>query len=357
LGGDGEVDVLLSISVGKQANTRADNVSAVSKKPAIVRIRAFFCKDDMIVREQAATLNEKGDATFTGIPVEVNKIYIIGYPTTAGDAPPVITGIWTVDALQKVMIDMQKQSLADPTMVNTYGESTTLDLSSVAAGGPVAVGITVMPVASRIEILKIDPAHPPKGTTIKQEITAFDLNAIYINNTYTQVGLDGATVPTAADKIVSFGGLDIGNTSPWGNAAKYYTSGYYDNDIGTGKGSYTPAVDAWSYYVPALSASAGTTINDTVQSAMPHIVLKMSNLKVAGDANIIKGPLFLTVKNYTDDAGTPVDHLQAGSVYQIENLAFGLEQLGMLPEMSPGRFAVRLSVVGWEQGTVSGGVD
>jgi hypothetical protein len=245
------------------------------------------------------------------------------------------------------MIEISEQNATDATKVNTFGY-VDVDLHDVAAGGTKEVTINVAPAVSRIEIAKIDPVNRG-GLTVKKAIDEFDLDAIYINNTYTKLGLDSVTKPTTTYTL-NFGGTDISSASVWGDPATKYPSGFFDVVNGTGASSYEPTFNThhWGYYVAPLSDDVpGTTINDSVQTAVPHIILKVKNIHVAGSANTISGPMFLTVKKYADaSTGDPITQFERGKVYMIDNLAFGLEHLTLLPEANS-EYILILTVQGW----------
>jgi hypothetical protein len=322
---------------------------------------AFFVDNGLILAKRAATL-ASSEAEFTGIPSSVDRIYIIGYPLAASTSPDVssVSEYTSVTAsLLTQMIEISEQNAEDATEVNTFGYAD-VDLHDVAAGGTKEVTVKVAPAVSRIEIAKIDPVNR-SPLVVKKSIDRFDLNAIYINNTYTQLGLDSITKPTSPSSILNFGGTDIGSTSKWGNpAAQGYPSGFFDVVNRTGASSYEPTVttEHWGYYVVPLSDDvAGTTINENVQTAVPHIILKVSNIKPNGSLNIIEGPMFLTVKQYKNaSTDAPITQFERGKVYVIDNLAFGVEHLSPLPEATPSAYTLTLTVQGWENKLIEQGV-
>jgi hypothetical protein len=357
-----KVSVMLSISVrNSDPLTRSDVASFVGKTPVLDHIWAFFVEDGAIKVCQKGELREEGNvkmATFNGIPSSINEIYVIGYPTSTNspDASNIVPGQIISTALKAIMVDLSNQSRTDATSVNTFG-SLAVDFSGAADGQSISKTIEIYPAISRVEIKTIDPSNPG-SLTVKGKITKFDLDAIYINNIYTKLALDNLTKPaTAATDSLAFGGNNIASGSPWDTSV--YPAAYCDVVSGTGKSNYSPANGAWGYYVTSLEESAGgTVINGAKQGVLPHIILKVSNIQVNGSTNIVPGPLFLTVKRYKDaSTGQEIQSLQPGYVYQIDNLAFGMEHLAPLPEVDAPDIQITMKVVDWVDELISGGID
>jgi len=341
-------DVLLSVAVkqGERGeDSRSAGATAYNRAPLVHHVYGFFLYDGTVVeaRQQALSGNK---ATFTDIPNYVNKMMVIGYPEAASSSPAVPTAVPTEKKLMQTLVEVNAQDSDDPAKVNTFG-STAVDFSMLRKGETASVTIDMAPVVSRIEIVKVDPSDPPASLSIKKAVTQFSLDAVYVNNTYQRAGLDRATCP-AAD-AVAFGGSDIGADSPWGNPA-LYASGFCDHVNGTGASGYAAGSKlSWNYYVMPLPASLrnGTVINGQAQGVLPHIVLKLSDIRTEGSSSVIAGPLFLTIKSYKDLLGFPVTEMKPGKVYRIPNIAFGLEHLSVLPEMNASEYILPMSVVDW----------
>jgi hypothetical protein len=325
--------------------------------PQVKRIWAVFCVKGAVVRSEAKEL--KGNtAEFDSIPASVNKIYVIGYPTTSATALPAVNAHLRMEAdvKKQIMIDMQSQSQTDPTAVNTYGVSD-VDLSDAAEDKPVAAEIELAPAMSRLEIMKIDPADPPATMTIQQPVKSFKLDAIYINNTYKKLAIDGVTRPTAVGDTLNYGSA----ATVWVNPATY-PAGFCDNIASkTAQSSFAPATgNNWGYYIVPLSSAngaKGTTINGELRpEVVPHLVVKVSDVSIE-DGTVIAGPMYLTVRGYKNTDGDDVKQFDAGYVYRIKNLAFGLEHLSVEPEADPADITVVLTVVDWVNELVEGDVD
>ncbi|MDR0893218.1 MAG: hypothetical protein LBN24_11495 [Mediterranea sp.] len=349
-----DVDVMLTITVKQgAASTRTDAPTAGNRTPLLDHVWALFVEDGLVLVSKAGTLVEDGSgnkmAIFNNIPKTVKKIHVIGYPTATSNSPDMsFVGINSTEAnALKTMVNLSRQDDADATKVNTYGSLET-DFNSYPNDASVELSISVAPVVARIEIAKVEAATTIGGEAVQGVVTRFDLDAIYLNNTYRSLALDRKTKPNVG--IVNYGGNDVGNSSPWGAPDSYYTKGCYDVVGGTGKASYTPSVagNRWAYYATPLAAEAGsgTTINGEVQTVLPHVLLKLSNIEVGG--HITSGPLFLTVKQYKDKGtGLPVTELLPGLAY-VMSLSFGFEHLSPLPEVDATDITVEVEVKDWE---------
>jgi hypothetical protein len=352
------VNVTLTVDDGT-GRTRAESTSSNGVTPNRNYYNFFFVDkaNGLVVLKHSAPWMS-ATYTFSNVPSLADRVYVVTYysSVTPPSPSPDFSGITaygsTESDLLKVMIEIAAQVASNPADVNTFGYAD-IDLHSVAAGSTANVTVKVAPAVSRLEIEEIDPANPPASLTINKKIATFDLDAIYINNTYTKLALDSVTKPTIPADIVQYGGDDAGSTTVWGssNPSTYgYPAVFYDvYSTKTGQGGYTAgAGKVWAYYLPPLAAATGTTINSKVQDAVPHIVLKLSNITMVGSSNLIAGPMFLTVKKYVDEDDEPIEHFKRGTAYVIENLAFGVEHLSVLPEESPSDYTIRLVVQDWE---------
>jgi hypothetical protein len=369
--GKNKVPVVLNITMSTDRTPQSRAIVAgASDAPSVDHIQAFFFSDGMLSLRGEKKLVQNG-ATFEGVPTSVDKIYVIGYPTETFTSPVVPEGIVRESDLLKVMVDITAQTTTDTKLVNSFGVET-VNLSGITEGTTWKKKIEVKPAISRIEIEKIDPTVTTSSLTIRNKIKKFNLDYIYINNTYTQLGLNNTTVPTAGGSVLNYGGYSIDSSTAWGNPATFFGSNYYDEITGTkGQTSYSPGISKyWGYYVASLSAAAGkgTTINEVQQTVLPHIVLKMSNLVLDDgdddDTNdvTVPGPMFLTIMRYNVKATSEVaahelTQMEPGCVYVINNIAFGLEHLSILPEQPASDFYVNLTVVDWVNVLVNGDVD
>jgi hypothetical protein len=361
--GTNDVDVMLTITVEQGvAATRADVPTAENRTPLLDHVWALFVKDGAVLASKAGTLSDDGSgnklAVFNNIPKSIQKIYVIGYPTATANTPNMnfISVNASEERALKAMVNLSQQDNADATKVNTFGSLET-NFSSYANDASVELNINVEPAVARIEIAKVEATATVEGKAVQGVVTKFDLDAIYVNNTYLSLGLDRTTKPQTG--IVSFGGNNVGSGSAWGEPGKYYSANCFDVVGATGKASYTPAASGnhWAYYTVPLAAAAGsgTTINDEAQGVLPHIILKLSNIEVGGHLN--PGPLFLTVKQYKDqDTGLPITEFLPGRVYET-SLAFGFEHLSPLPEVDAADITVEMEVKDWENTLIEDKLD
>jgi hypothetical protein len=360
-------DVMLSISVSRTNDqTRAVMPGADKQEPVVQRIWAIFCTNGVVVHSEAKVLSGM-KAEFKDIPSTVKRIYVIGYPTTSSAASPDATVklLLEADAKKEIMIAMQSQDQANPKLVNTYGVID-VNFSNIAEGQSVSEEIKLAPAMSRLEIMKIDPTTPPDGKTFKQPILSFKLDGIYINNTYTKLAIDSVTRPTEVTDILNYGS-DVSTGSIWSQTDKY-PANFRDNiNAANSQDKFEPDQTGattirhnWGYYIVPLSSAngaKGTTINGEPRpEVVPHIVLKLSDVSIEA-GKVIATPMYLTVRGYKQLDGTPVTQFDAGSVYYIKNLSFGLEDLSIEPEADPSDITVTLTVLDWVDELVAGEVD
>ncbi|MDR1004467.1 MAG: hypothetical protein LBL97_05605 [Prevotellaceae bacterium] len=364
-----QVPVVLNITMAAPATQSRTAGTGASDAPMVDHIQAFFFVDGMLAVSGERTLINNG-ATYERVPTNVNKIYVIGYPAATFTSPVIPGGIAREADLLKEMFDMTAQTTTDTKNVNSFGV-TTVDLSQYPNGSTQQMSIEVRPAIARIEIGKIDPTATTASLTIRNKIKKFDLDCIYINNTYTQLGMNRITLPTANGTVLNYGGYAIDGSTPWGDPATYFGANYYDAVGGKGQASYSPGTSKyWGYYVAPLAATGGvgTTINDDQQTVLPHIILKLSNLVLddgdKDDTNdvTVPGPMFLTIRRYnvketSTEAAHELTEMQPGYVYVIDNIAFGLEHLSILPEQPATDYYVDLKVIDWVNVLVNGDVD
>jgi hypothetical protein len=423
-------DVMLNFTVqapsSRVVGIDASGSDSKGLQPKIQRVHAFFLNGSRVVKDGEAVLsaNVSGGstatqtATYKDIPSSVDKIYVLGYCADTQTSPDLSSKTFTseddvlntlieADGQMGVNSDELNASGYDPQNVNTFGSVDNLDFSNANEGDVMPVSIDMKPAVARIQIHWIHSHcvfkdsethyHHPDSVDIgalKQPIDKFQLDAIYINNTYAKAALNGVTHSSNPADSLAYGGTDITATSPWGDPDKYYRANFFDTgnispnvtpygydaskpgDIADkapamcwgGKGHYASSSSAtnraavFAYSIVPLSAAngaKGTTINGEAQNVVPHIILKLSHIIPMGSTTEISGTMFLTIKNYKiKGTETNVTQFEAGKFYHIESLVFGLEDLSILPEVTPTDYTAELSVIDWtDGGVIEGEVD
>lgn len=318
----------------KAAQTRADEATAIGQTPNLSDLTLYFVDDVLnkitdIQVATPATITGAGE-TFNNLAAGTNAIYIVGNQSEVASADLTALSVGDTETdLKEAMLNILGQSAATaPTYenVNVYG------YTSYAVGvGQTQVSVTmdIIPAISRLEIGKVeaDKVNPP----VADQITDFDLEGIFINNTYQAIGLDNVTYGTA----VAYPSTD----AIWG-APVTYPAQYCDQFTTlTGLDSYTPT-NTWAYYVaPAAKQVGGSYVGEIISGvqydAKPIIVLKLSNVTYnAGYGGTQYDPAYVTVTKLKNGA-TYLDHFERGKVYDISSIAFDATNLTGTPLVPP----------------------
>ena len=301
-------------------STYAEEATAVGKTPVINDLKVFFIGAGVIKEVGTMTSADIGGAgkTFDDVPGSATDVVIIGNATALSS--PAITAFGVNDseaALNAAMFEQDKQTDA-ATAVNVHGRAV------IAGGvGSETATIALAPAIARFEIAEV---KAKTGAGVEIELEEFKLTGIYINNTYTECGTDYKTLPTASTSILNYG-----------KVAAIWTDGTYPVRFKdewaspTASTSFTPATGVWSYYVLPVVANKGTTIDNVVQTSVPHIILKITDAKATGYE--LPNPAYVTVKELKV-SGTSLTALEKGKVYSIATLAIAGENLSARPEVS-----------------------
>lgn len=299
-------------------STYAEEVTAVGQTPAINDVNVYFVGGGVVKATGTMTSAEIAGSgkTFSDVPGSATKVVIIANAATLSS--PDVSSIAvnsSENALNALMFEQNKQT--NPTSaVNVYGSA-----AITGTPGSETAAVTLKPAISRIEIAKVE-ADPLAAI----ELTGFKLAGIYINNTYTKCGTDYSTLPTVAADILNYDGTN----AIWTNGS--YPARFSDQWTSpTASTSFTPAVSTnkWSYYVMPVIAGKGTTINTVVQSAVPHIVLKIVDAQASGYG--FASTSYVTVKDIKV-GGVALTQLERGKVYSIASIKIGGGNLASTPE-------------------------
>lgn len=308
-------------------STYAEEASAVGKSSLKKDLNVYFIGAGIVKHIGHVSEAEMGGGpsvskAFADVPGDADKVIVIGNATHVGS--PNVASINVNDPESKVnrlMFEQDKQ--IDPqTKVNLHGSGV------VSGAGPTATAsVDLLPAISRIEIGKIE-VNP----AAEIPLSSFELEGIYINNTYTQVGTDYSTLPTAATDILNYA---AGN-SIWTAPAGTYPQTFCDEFPAPVAGaSVAPAAGKiWAYNVLPVVANKGTTIDGVIQSSVPHIVLKVKNVAIAAPGfSFPAGRSYYVVVTKIKDAGSGNIHtkLDKGKAYSIASIAFGGEHLKTTP--------------------------
>ncbi|MDR1345018.1 MAG: hypothetical protein LBJ39_06665 [Tannerellaceae bacterium] len=247
------------------------------------------------------------------IPGTVDKLVIIANSSLATD--PALSTIAVNDSETELnQLKFQQSNQTDPlTGVNLYGTG------SLSSG---AFNVTVAPIAARIEIGKVEAKT---GAAIS--LTSFKLTGIYINNTYTKLGVDRTTKPTLPAEILNYGTV---STSWTDNSYPVNFKNEYSSVVnGT---SFTPSGlnNLWYYFVIPAKANHGTIIDGKQQTSVPHIVLKIEDATASGYT--FAAVSYVTIKQWKTAGDVLLTEFDPGKVYSIASIAIGGENLSDKPE-------------------------
>jgi hypothetical protein len=275
-----------------------------------------------------------GGQVITGVPGSSDKVYLFGNTT---QTPAVGTGVSTY----KQNVASQKATDGGVGNVSLYGGAT---LSLVAGGTATEFEATfdVTAIAARFEIKAIT------GTALNSTATgtlSYDVTGIFIDSYYNEMTLQGT------------GSLDlkVNGSTP---------ANYADNATTTGS-SYLTAVKGAVYDYGAPLADEATTAPtsgvwaynllapaSSLPPAMPAIVIKLENVTL-GSTN--HGTRFLTISKFYSDADTklvPIDYLEGGHVYVIENIAFNEDDMTETPFEGTISAKIKVTLLPWESATI-----
>ena len=354
-----EKTVTVAVNIAGASNTRAVEGSALNLTPDLNDLKLFFSDGANILSIQSATnLTDIKDATkgeTFRVPSGVTKVHAIG-----NSASIAVTGLSnitigsTVATLEGVMFDMDEQT-HPKTGVNVKGNSTTA--FSVVAGGE-ETSFDLVAAVARIEIKSVKSVK--ETGVVSNNLTSFTLEDIFINNTYSKFPYGGA-LPAAVANEVKYG-KDVSIFTAWTDGTSY--PDFFTDKVAAASTSatVTPATanNVWGYYVPATIANdatpvatkPGTIIDGTQYDAVPHVILKISNVVAAGygtSAADLAKIYYVTIRGFnTVASSTKVTNLLAGNFY-IMDINFGAEHLSTNPEDPTKSLKVKVSVQPWEK--------
>lgn len=337
--------VTVKVKIG-ETTTYSEGATAVGVTPDLTDLKLFFTDGTNILATRTATVGSittiSGE-TFTNVPGAATKIIVVGNATVL--TSPILPTTGTEAALKAAMIEISKQT-HPKTAVNLQGEG----LISVTAGVYTAA-LDIYPAVSHIEIAQV--IAKTSGNGAQYPLTAFKLTAIYINNTYTKLGMDRSTLPTGVD-ILNYGQ----NATQW---TASYPARFCDLPVGpatelggtTTTKAPTTAGQKWGYFVVSPLINKGTTIDAAVQSSVPHIILKIENAVTSVSGVVLPSPAYITVRSLKNGV-TALTALDPGKVYSIASIDIAGENLSAKPETAAkADINVTVTVHPWTDVTVT----
>lgn len=238
--------------------------------------------------------NLKTGQTIENLPGNVTNVYVVGNT-------PELSTTGTISTVQEKPIDVANQvQTADRNVVNLYGAST-LTLTTAGGGSEgrdlYEADVTLNPTVARIQLADIKSG----GT-----ITAFTVDAIYIDNYYAQAEVGGEIIAPLVDN-----GPDA-NLFDSSHATYAYTGDAVNaiHDI-VGNPAVAATAPATGFILKPASGVWGYNLfAESAGSDVPRIIIKLSGVTATGMT--FTDPQFITIKGFKG-----VTKIEAGKVYTI----------------------------------------
>lgn len=304
-----------------------------------------------------------GEAVITGVSSQATKCYILMNDANAkiGTATGITTSLKGMNietAVQLLSITVNNINDATGAVANVplYGSGDVAPATGTTTGlkpYTAKVKVQMNALASRFQIGKITGVTKTytDASSVVHNVTIddFTVEGIYINNfqsTYTIKNggtsvIDGSNVPAAYSTTT-------GTTS--------YTSGGVGEKLAdyvntaASSGSVTPTLAYWAYNV-----FPSTTV--------PHIIIKLSEVKYTDDANNVQQTVtdqFLTVSSFKYSAshsepalqGQPVTSFLVSNVYTLGEIKFDYTHLTTVPYDTPMDVLAEVEMMSWVQNPI-----
>ncbi len=285
---------------------------------------------------------------FVNLPEVVSDVYFVANS-------PIGYNVADITEFHAVTVaDLGNQR--DVADVAIYGTSNGLQNHIVGEDGAndtYTASIEAKPIVARFEIGSIvgnypndieDPTNPAAS-----RIVTYDLLGIYVDNYYTNTGLNGAKdegnfIP-GTNLAVDYPGthsqyLMDNSSESWDTEDNYtYTPAVEIPEPGDGE---DPAEAVWGYNLLAAADAA----------PMPTIVVKVENVVVLDaegneDTETYQDVRFFTVRNIKNASGAIISNLAQGNVYRIVELSFSEKHLTPNPNVGLVDITVDVNIMNW----------
>jgi hypothetical protein len=265
----------------------------------------------------------------TDVPAAAARVYVFG-TLPSSTFFTVTVGTTNISAcLEEVVTAEELFSAGTVANVPVYGNAPIMpDASNFKAD------VSVAPAAGRIELAKL---------TGNAEIKSFTVKAVYVNNYYTQLGIDGTLF--SGDVIVNNTNVLLNYSSSTGGAYNGLIAGsVYDNSLTLASAS--KIVDL----APNVLAYNLMPLKGGTSAVFPHLVIELADIVlVAGDdAVTFSGTKYLTVTGVALNSNPSVKiAFEAGKIYKIADLQFGPGDIAPTPEPLNKQVTVKVTVADW----------
>lgn len=277
-----------------------------------------------------AALTSAAGETITDLPGSITNVHVVG--NTA--ALPTSGTISAVKA-QALLVENQ----ANIANVNLFGEGA----ATLKTAGTPGVSndlyeakVDLAPTVARIELSDI--------TATGTAITGFEVEGIFIDNYYSQAGVDGTVVAANLVNNSSTPETDwVDNSVLYPNTLTPSIYDWYAPALPSAANKVAPATagQVWGYNVFAQAIGTG--------SAVPRIIIRLNNVTTTAASGItFTGPQFITVKGLLD-SGVALTTIEAGKVYNLAagGLEFDHTNITPQPNVSAIDVEVTVTVADW----------
>lgn len=316
------------IKVITEPSTKSEGSSAIGGVPELYDLTLYFHNGSKILAIKKGTLGQidgQSGEEFK-IPEFVTSVFIGANKNRLGTPNIAISEGDFLSKLNKILVNITGQ--IDPQSgVNLKGQAT-------LANGVTTVGLK--PAVARIEIKQIEGIGFQK----------FKVTGIYINNTYTQFGIDEKSAPSNPSYLINYGKYAPEWTN--GNYNIYFKE---ESSFGLGAGSETDAIkklnsdNIWGFFVAGTDEFAGTIIDGNPQGAVPHIIIKVEGA-VDSDGTALDSPMYITLTEFVGPNNIDLTHLEAGKIYFIPSIKIAGNDLHSLPE-TESTATIQANVLAW----------
>lgn len=258
--------------------------------------------------------------TFTGVNPATTKVYIVANSNHGGS--PLFPGLNSI-GLNQTKSDIEALSASAGSQMG----STAMGIDNALLSGEAAlvqvnatdytVNVPITPAVCRFEVTSI---------TGYGDITAFDLEGIYLNTYYPQFTIGGGSAGT-------YYGISTTATELTNNVASFMKDAGL-NKSGSLTYTNTDPANVWAYMVPVYTTS-------------PRIILRLDNLAV-NSLPMSPSTQYITVKNFKDATTGEAVVLKRGEVYVVKDIRFTANDVTINPNQDDINVTVTVEVKGWK---------
>ncbi len=345
--------VFLQFEAGSTSQTRSVEGNANGVKATLSSALIYFVGEEADPKVYAvrtvggagadATITEVTQGSgkeFTGIPMDVKRVYVIGnhdsedvagvsatFPTAKGT---------TLSSIEAVLMNIEQVNYPSVggnahTGLATvlYGNGEVVPKQNATQENEFQAHVKVSPINARIELDEL---------AYSGNLKSFTLDGIFINNYYAAAGLASSSF---VEGNMTNNGSNTDKYLIGGNEFAYTNFSTMFDEVGTAvtvaneKASMKPAPgNTWAYQVFGGAPE------------IAHVIVKLSDIVDVNGHN--QADQYLTVKGFRDattDEALPT--LDAGKVYRITSLEFDDSHLEIIPEPEKVSIWVTVEIAEW----------